>query len=118
MTELRKPIEHAGASTAQGSVAAALVSAGVGCFLLGLTDVLADAIPAMNKLFNIYNPTGALSGETTLAVLLWLGTWFVLERKWSARPPKLGAALGLALVLLALGLVLTFPPIVDLITKH
>ncbi|SEG60335.1 hypothetical protein SAMN05421819_3721 [Bryocella elongata] len=105
-------------SAVQGSVCAALVSAGLGCFVLGLTDVLADASQAMNKAFNIYNPTGALSGETTLAVVLWLVSWFVLERMWTARAPKLGAALGAALAMLLLGLALTFPPIVDVLTGH
>jgi hypothetical protein len=105
-------------NAAQGSVAAALVSAGLGCFVLGLADVVADASPAMNKMFNLYNPTGALSGETTLAVLLWLVSWFALERVWTVRPPRLGAALGSALALLLFGLALTFPPIVDLIARH
>ena len=112
MTDATRPIARSGA------VLAALVSAGAGCFVLGLTDVLADASPRLNKLFNLYNPTGALSGETTLAVAVWLLLWFVLGRSWAARAPKLGPALGAAFAMLLLGLALTFPPIVDLLTGH
>lgn len=97
-------------------VLAALVSAGAGCFVLGLADVLADASPRLNQAFNVYNPTGALSGETTLAVAVWLVLWFALGRSWKAKPPKSRAALGAAFVMLGLGLALTFPPIVDLLT--
>lgn len=109
-------LESSVAASAQGSVAAALVSAGLGSFVLGLTDVLADASPRMNQLFNLYNPTGALSGETTLAVVLWLATWFLLERRWPARPPKLGVALAASLALLLAGVALTFPPLVELLS--
>jgi hypothetical protein len=107
-----------GTSARSGPVLAALVAAGAGCFVLGLTDLLADASPKLNKLFNLYNPTGALSGETTLAVVVWLLLWFVLGRSWSSRAPKPGPVLGLAFAMLLLGLALTFPPIVDVLSGH
>jgi hypothetical protein len=100
-------------ASAQGSVCAALVSAGLGCFLLGLTELLAAASPRLTTLFSFYKPSGALSGETTVAVVAWLAAWILLHRRWTARPPKVSAALVAAFVLLGLGLALTFPPLLD-----
>jgi hypothetical protein len=42
-----------------------------------------DAFPSINKLFTFYKPSGALSGVTTVAVIVWLVAWYVLARRWS-----------------------------------
>ena len=31
---------------------------------------------------NFYNPTGPLSGVTTLAIVLWLACWLILDWRW------------------------------------
>jgi len=61
-----------------------------------------------------YKPTGALSGVTTTAILIWLLSWAVFEWRWKSKTVALGRINLVAFALLAIGLLLTFPPIGDL----
>jgi hypothetical protein len=101
-------------SMTNGSGAAAILSAGVGCFAVALLAAVGDKSAAAKRLLNLYKPTGALSGVTTGAILLWLCLWGVLEWRWQTKTVPIGRVSVAALVLLGLGLLLTFPPIVDL----
>jgi fluoride ion exporter CrcB/FEX len=98
-----------------GPGAAALVAAGIGSFLLALFALIADKASAFKSLMIFWKPTGPLSGVTTSAVLAWLLIWFVLHRRWRSHTVNLGLAATVSLVLLAASLLLTFPPIVDLL---
>lgn len=102
------------ASLRNGSGAAAILAAGLGCFAVGLIAVLADKSPAVKRALVFYKPTGALSGVTTAAILLWLVSWAVLEWRWKSKSVALGRINLAAFTLLAIGLLLTFPPIGDL----
>jgi hypothetical protein len=46
--------------------------------------------------------------------VIWLVAWGVLEIRWRRRTVALGLVSGLALGMLVLSILLTFPPIVDL----
>ena len=96
-----------------GSGAAAIVSAAVGCFALAVLAIAADKFAFLKGILNFYNPTGPLSGVTTVAILVWLLTWGILERRWRKRTVAAGRINAVAIVLLALSLILTFPPIGD-----
>jgi hypothetical protein len=98
-----------------GSGAAALLAAGIGSALLGLFSLLGDAFPGIGNFFKFYNPTGPLSGVTTTAIVIWLATWYVLDKTWAARDVNVARVSIIAFVLLALGFALTFPPIMDLL---
>lgn len=100
-----------------GPGAAAILSAGIGCFLLSIFAVLADASKPVAKFFTYYVPTGPLSGVTTTAILLWLLTWFVLARMWRHRTVALVKINVAAFVFLLLGILLTFPPFADLLLR-
>jgi hypothetical protein len=97
-----------------GSGAAAILSAGVGSFAVALFAITADKSAFVKDLFVFYRPTGALSGETTVAVLLWLATWAILHWLWRKRDISLPRINVIALALLGLSLLLTFPPVGDL----
>ena len=97
-----------------GSGAAAILSAGIGSFAVALFAIAADKSAFVKNLFVFYKPTGALSGETTAAILLWLVTWAILNWRWRRRNLSLPRINIIALVLLGLSLLLTFPPIGDL----
>jgi hypothetical protein len=97
-----------------GSAAAAILSAGVGSIAVAIFDLAADKSAVAKDLFVFYKPTGALSGETTVAVLLWLAVWTILHWRWRKRNVSLPRINLVALALLGLGLLLTFPPIGDL----
>lgn len=96
-----------------GPGAAALLAAGIGTAFLGLFALLGDAFQGIGNFFKFYNPTGPLSGVTTSAIVIWLAAWYVLGKKWSARNVNLSGVIVASYVLLAIGLALTFPPIMD-----
>jgi len=97
-----------------GSGAAAILAAGVGTFSMALLACAGDKSAAVKSSLIFYKPTGPLSGVTTAAILAWLFTWGVLEWRWRNRAVAAGRITAVALVLLGLSLLLTFPPIVDL----
>jgi hypothetical protein len=103
-----------GSALTNGSGAAALLSAACGCCAVALLALAGDKIPSAKSWLNFYQPTGALSGVTTIAILIWLCLWGVLEWRWRTKTVAIGSISIVALSLLGLGLVLTFPPVVDL----
>jgi hypothetical protein len=46
-------------------------------------------------------------------VLAWLISWYLLNRAWHAEDRNLRQAFTITLVLIGLGLVLTFPPVFE-----
>jgi hypothetical protein len=58
-----------------------------------------DKSAAVKIILAFYKPTGPLSGVTTTAILIWFFAWGISA---------------VALALLGLSLLLTFPPVVDL----
>ena len=92
-----------------GAALAAFVAAGIGAFAMGLVVILnaADvfAAPAL------YGPAGGVSGRTTLATAIWLVAWAMLHRRWKNRSIDPRRACTVTLVLIALGLLLSFPPL-------
>jgi hypothetical protein len=102
-------------SIPNGPGAAAILAAGIGCAALGILAFAGDASGAIGKLLNFYNPVGTLSGVTTVAIIIWLVAWFFLARLWGTKMVALGKVNVLAFLLLAVGLLLTFPPFMDLL---
>jgi len=96
-----------------GSGAAAILAAGIGSFMVALFAIAADSSSFLKSLLNLYKPTGPLSGVTTAAILVWLVTWAVLEVRWRKRTIALARINAVALLLLGLSLLLTFPPIAE-----
>lgn len=97
-----------------GPGAAAILSAGIGSFAVAFFAIAADKSSLVKSLLVFYKPTGALSGETTVAILLWLAAWAILDWRWRKRTVNLQRITIIALGLLGLSLLLTFPPIGDL----
>jgi hypothetical protein len=98
-----------------GRGAAAILAAGIGCAAVGVLAILRDAFPAIASALNFYKPSGPLSGVTTVAVVIWLVAWFLLARRWRDAKVELGKVNTAAFILLAVGLLLTFPPFMDLL---
>ena len=97
-----------------GSGAAAILSAGIGAFMLAFFSIAADKSTFLKSLFIFYKPTGPLSGVTTTAILVWLIAWGILEGRWRNRTVALARINAVALLLLGLSLLLTFPPVAEL----
>ena len=93
----------------RGADLAAFVAAGIGAFAMGLVVILNEAglfaAPAL------YAPAGGVSGRTTIAVVTWLVAWAILHRRWRDRELESRRPFMLMLVLIALGILLTFPPV-------
>lgn len=98
-----------------GCAAAAILSAGIGCSGLGILAFIADASKPIARGLTFYLPTGPLSGVSSVAILAWLATWFILARRWRARSVAIAKVNAVAFLFLALGILLTFPPFADLL---
>jgi len=98
-----------------GPAAAAILAAGIGCAAVGILALAGDASDAIGRWLNFYNPVGTLSGVTAVAIIVWLVSWFVLDRRWATRTVALGKVNIAAFIGLATGLLLTFPPFMDLL---
>jgi hypothetical protein len=97
-----------------GPAAAAVLSCGLGCFLLGVLAVAADGSKALASALNFYNPSGPLSGVTTVAITLWFILWAILATRWKNKSVAFARVSIAAFAFLALGLLFTFPPVGDL----
>lgn len=93
----------------EGPIAAAIIAAGIGAAALGLLTTLAEASTRVKDFLNFYDPVGPLAGKTTFAVAIWLVAWLVLHLAYRGKPLETRKALMVALVLVALGALGTFP---------
>jgi len=94
-----------------GPGAAAILAAGIGCAAVGIMAFAAEASRPFANMLNFYNPTGPLSGKTTVAIIVWLVAWFVLSRLWKEKTVPMQAVNVTAFILLGIGFLLTAPPI-------
>jgi hypothetical protein len=115
MSEQINTISEDSAGHPNGSGAAAILSAGIGSGAVAIFAISADKSAFVKNLFIFYKPTGALSGETTVAILLWLSAWLIFDWRWRKKNVSLRRINVIALGLLGLSLLLTFPPIGDLL---
>lgn len=93
-----------------GPVAAAFLSAGLGTLALGLFTTGAAAFAGVANALRWSTPVGPLSGKSTLAVIIWLAAWLVFGARWRGREVRFASIYRWTLLLVALGLLLTFPP--------
>jgi hypothetical protein len=98
----------------EGAISAAILAAGIGATALGVVTVLAEASTTVKNWLAWSTAVGPLSGKTIVAVLVWLLSWAVLHAMLRTRPTETGRALTIALVLIGLGVVGTFPPFYQL----
>ncbi len=98
-----------------GRVAAAMLAAGIGCFFLGLMTDLSEANKAIEGILSFYKPVGALSGKTLVAIVLWFVSWAILASKWKNQEVNFGKIYRGTLILVALGIIMTFPLFFDVL---
>lgn len=116
-TAKRSPVERTDASTigyasarSSGPAAAVLLAAGLASFTLGLLSVLSAASASVSDALTLSDRVGELSGLTTVSVVVFFGAWAVLGFAWRHADPPLERVAGVVAVLIALGLLGTFPP--------
>lgn len=93
-----------------GPAAAAILASGIGSMALGLFTTLAQAITSIKNALNLYDPAGPLSGKTTVAVVVWVVAWGILHGLWKGKQVDFAKVFIATLILIALGLLGTFPP--------
>ncbi len=101
--EGRKPLTN-------GPAAAAILASGIGSLALGLSTTLAQAIAQLKEALIFYSPSGSLSGETTVAVAVWLVSWAVLHVLWRRDNVDFSKVFISTIALVLMGLIGTFPP--------
>jgi hypothetical protein len=98
-----------------GTSAAAILAAGIGLAVTGIVSALAEAIAAWSAMLVWSKPVGALSGKTTIGIAAWLVSWLILGLLWKDREVSFKPVVIVSAVLLASGVLLTFPPVFELI---
>ncbi|PWU45609.1 hypothetical protein DLE60_26420 [Micromonospora globispora] len=93
----------------EGPIAAAILAGGVGALALGVVTTLSEASTGFKDALNWNNAVGPLSGKTIVTVLVWLAAWVVLHLVYRNKPYETRRALTIALILIGLGVVGTFP---------
>ena len=100
-----------------GPVAAAFIAAGVGSFAMGLFVVLNEVSPEISNFlrwdanYGLGSGVGPLSGKAGMAIISFAVSWVILHLALRGKEVPWGGALTAALVLVALGFLLTFPPV-------
>jgi hypothetical protein len=88
-----------------------ILAAGLASFVLGLLSVSTAASATISDALTLSDRVGDLSGVTTAAATVFFVSWAVFAIAWRhANPPLLRVAAAAA-VLIALGLLGTFPPV-------
>ncbi len=101
-----------------GPAAAAILAAGIGCFALGLLVIASEAVPAFKNALSLYAPVGPLSGKTIAQVAIYFVAWAGLAYAWRGRSIAFGKVYTATLILVALGLVGTFPLVYETFTPR
>ena len=96
---------------AEGPVAAAIIAGGIGVFVLGFFTILAEASASFKTLATLNEGVGGLSGKAVFTVIVWLASWVGLHLALRTKQFDARKALAIALVLVAVGLLATIPPI-------
>jgi hypothetical protein len=92
-----------------GPVAAAVLAVGIGAFVLGLLTTLNEASTGVHDFLEFDEDVGPLSGKTIIAVIAYVASWAVLHGLWRRQNPALRPVLIATAVLVALGILGTFP---------
>lgn len=106
-------VEREQTAVATGAAAAAMVASGIGAFAIGLLTTGAVISEGLKATLNWWNPAGPLTGKTGLGVIVWLISWYILNRIWHTEDRSLQQAFTITLILIGLGLILTFPPVFE-----
>jgi hypothetical protein len=101
-------------SLPNGEAAAAFVAAGIGCLTIGVLTVLETIFGFLHTLLQFYPPAGSITGISTVMVVVWLVTWFILYWLWKSKQVNFTRVVVIVLACILLGVIGIFPPFVHL----
>jgi hypothetical protein len=93
----------------EGPISAAIIAGGIGAFALGLLTTLAEVNETVKGWLELSERVGPLSGKTVFAVVIWLVAWAVLHATMRRTQYETRRAFAIAMVLVVLGVIGTFP---------
>lgn len=97
-----------------GPVAAVMLAAGIGTLVLGILTTLAEASTGIAEFLDLSERVGPLSGKTVFAVIAFVVSWGGLHMALRDREVEWRPVTIALIALVAIGLVLTFPPFFQL----
>lgn len=98
-------------SAADRAMGASMIASGIGSFVLGIAIVLSEVNVDIKTFLTWNSGVGPLSGKTGVAVIAFLVSWAVLHYAFQRRAISLTTSFIITLVLVVLGILLTFPPV-------
>jgi hypothetical protein len=93
----------------EGPIAAAMIAGGIGAAALGLFTTLAEASTDIKDWLDWNSDVGPLSGKTLMAVSIWIVSWAILHLLYRGKPYETRRAFTIAIVLIGVGVLGTFP---------
>jgi hypothetical protein len=109
MTEAYRTSELDEIERPTGPVAAALLATGIGVFVLGLLTTLSEASTSVHDFLQFSDDVGPLAGKTIIASAAYFVSWGIMHALWRRQNPRLRPILIATAVLVALGILGTFP---------
>ena len=99
-----------------GPVSAALLAGGIGSAAMGLITLIYEINDksAFAKSMTWYKPVGGLSGKSMWAIIIFFVTWAILHYIWKDKETDFARISSIAIALLVVGLLGTFPPVWEL----
>ena len=92
-----------------GPVAAAFLAAGIGAVFLGVLTTLSEASDTIKSKLEWSKSVGSLSGKVIIEVIAFFAAWAILHGLLKDKDPDSKKVFMWAGILVAVGLVLTFP---------
>ena len=106
-----KPVAESQVSAADQAMGASMVASGIGSLVLGIAIVLSEVSPGFKAFVTWNKGVGPLSGKTGLSVIAFVVAWIVLHYAFKGKPISLTTSFIWTIVLVVLGLLLSFPPV-------
>ena len=96
-----------------GPVSAALLAGGIGSAFFGLITLIFELndTSAFATGLNWYKPVGGLSGKSSLGIIAFFVSWAILHYMWKDKETDFARISSIAIALLVVGLLFTFPPV-------
>lgn len=100
-----------------GPAAAALLAGGIGSATMGLITLVQELNDksAFSTSLVWSKPVGALSGKSSMAIIIFFVSWAILHFIWKDKDTDFARISSLAIALLFVGLIGTFPPFWELL---
>jgi hypothetical protein len=96
-----------------GVAAAAVLASSIGVFIIGSLTTLAEISGSLKAALAWSGAVGPLMGKTGVGVIVWLIVWPILHAVWRGKEVNFSAIYAVSLILIALGWLLTFPPVFE-----